>query len=484
MTRTILIVDDDFDQRSSVERIVLDLGYSAICVPSGSAALAVLETRESCPIDAVILDLVMPDVDGMTVLERMRKSQISVPVIVQTTSSAIDFVHSSIRAGARDFVVKPVGRERLAIALENLLRQRSLEDELRYAQRRQNAFLDIDDFLEINPSLSSMRNSYNKAAKSRESILIEGQTGVGKAALARALHGSSNWRGSSFVCLDCSSMDASSLEDRLFGNSGADVVSGNTLFFRNVQSLSDASQLVLLKWLDNQRHSSGTVRDPVIRVMGSVTGSSIDLVQSRKLREDLFYRLGIYQLSLTPLTARRDDIMRSAFGLVSRISADTGRFIRTIDPHAVELLRSHTWIGNARELERVIAQAVSLCHRDRLEISDFPSLVCKQSDSSHAGQTSGASPTTYSSAALMRDPMIASPLSRSFMGLVDSSGHLRPLEQIEASILRIAFDHYSGRIAEMARYLGIGRSTLYRKLRQAGIIHSPDLSEVVLDNAA
>lgn len=484
MAHTILIVDDDFHQRSSLERLVSNLGYSAICAPSGAAALSILETHYGRQIDVVILDLVMPDIDGMTFLERIRKAQIRVPVIVQTTSLAIDSVQSAIRAGAADFVVKPVGRERLAVALENLLRQRSLERELRYVQRRQNTFLDVDDFLEINPSLGSMRSSYTKAAKSSETILIEGPTGVGKAAFAQSLHGSSLWRGNEFVCLDCSTMDERCIEFQLFGHSGSADITGKTIFFRNIQGLSEGSQSVLLKWLDGARPLSKITRMPVIRVMGSVTGSSIDLVQSKRLREDLFYRLGIYQFSLTPLAARRDDITRSAFGLIARISAEAGRFIRTIDPNAVELLRSHSWSDNARELERVITQAVSLCQRDRLGISDFPSLLCQQSDPDLEGQTAAVSLTIDPSTASTRGHISTSPLSTSFMGLTDSNGHLRPLEQIEASVLQFAFDHYSGRVAEMARYLGIGRSTLYRKLRQAGILYSPDLSDVALDNAA
>lgn len=484
MAYTILIVDDDNDQRSATERLVLNLGYSAICVPSGDAALSALETCHRCPIDAVILDLVMPDIDGMTVLERIRKAQIRIPIIVQTTSLAIDSVQSAIRAGAADFVVKPVGRERLSIALENLLRQRSLEHELRFAQRRQKAFLDVDDFLEINPSLGGMRSSYKKAALSSESILIEGQTGVGKAAFARALHGSSHWRGNAFVSLDCSNMDERLLEFQLVGHSCTKPASRKTVFFRNIQNLSEGSQSVILKWLDGVRPLSRNASMPAIRVMGSVTGSSIDLVQSRRLREELFYRLGIYQFSLAPFATRRDDILRSALGLISRISVETGRFIRTIDPHAIELLRSHSWSGNARELERVVTQAISICHQDRLGISDFPSLVCKQSSLGPLGQTSAISPIIDSATGSMPDPISTSQLSTNFMGLTDSSGHLRPFEQIEASILRFAFDHYSGRVAEIARYLGIGRSTLYRKLRQAGILCSPELSEVTLDNAA
>lgn len=486
MTRTILIVDDDTDHCAATERLVLNLGYSAVCVSSGAAALEVLDPHSNRRIDAVILDMVMPDLDGMAVLERMRKALIYVPVIVQSTASAIDTVQSALRAGARDFILKPVGIERLSIALVNLLRQCELETELRSASRIPRVSTDIDNFLELNPSIRNLRNSFIKAAESDGSILIEGLPGVGKATLARALHGSSRYRDKAFVSFDCANMDDGSFANQLFGNGtdrvvadhfSIETVHAKTIFLSNVQGLSEPSQRLLLEWLDQSERSTRSGPQNTIRIISSVTGSALEFARSGKLLESLYYRLGIYQFTLMPFSVRHDDVVRSAFRLLYVTSAETGRFIRSIDPQAIDILLSYSWYENARELERVITRAAAICDGDQLTVSDIRPFIAPRSDFRLTTQN-------FPEPQVNKAAIFSARRSDSSIKLTGTKGDLRALHQIENAILQFALGHYGGRITDIARDLGIGRSTLYRKLKQAGIVHSADATAIMLDQAA
>lgn len=483
MPRTVLIVDDDPEHCASLMRIVLNLGYSAVCVSSGAEALSRMRDTNSSAIDAIILDLIMPDLDGMAVLDRMRKARLSIPVIVQTTSAAIDCVEPVIRAGASDFIVKPVGRERLGTVLENSLQRKSLEQELDFARRKLLFLNDIEDFLEINPSLKNNRSQYEKAACSDYPILIDGPLGVGKAMFAGALHGSSARRGKRFVSIDCKTTGfRSGISSIVEQFKSQCVAEGGTLFFRNVDCFSNCDQILLKNFLLEQGSSLSSRIKQQFRIMSSVTGSAVNAVTSGKLREDLFYQLSIFPITIAPFSNRPEDVETSAIRITARLSAEMDLYIRSIGFDTIELLKSHSWHGNARELERAIFQAISICSGDRLKIDDFPmlpdannALVRPRSEIITRNHVDLGSRSPHGENLAFKNGML---------GLLGHGGELRTLEQLEAMVLKFAFDHYGGRIAEIARYLGIGRSTLYRKLRLAGIVQSPENPTVQIDQAA
>ncbi len=483
MPRTVLIVDDDTEHCASIRRIVLNLGYSAVCVSSGADALSRMTDTNASAIDAIILDLIMPDLDGMAVLDRMRKARLSIPVIIQTTSAAIDCVESAIRAGASDFIVKPVGRERLGMVLENSLQRKSLEQELDCARRKLLFLNDIEDFLEINPSLKNNRSQYEKAACSDYPILIDGPLGVGKAMFAGALHGSSARRGKRFVSIDCKTTGfrsgiSSIVEQFQFQR----VAEGGTLFFRNVDCLSNSDQILLQNFLLEQGSSLSSRIKQQYRIMSSITGSAINAVKFGKLREDLFYKLSIFPITIPPFCIRPQDIEPSAIRITARLSTEMDLYIRSIGSDTIELLKSHPWHGNARELERAIFQAINICSGDRLKIDDFSMLL----DANNAS----VRPRSDAIARDLVDLGSRSPngedlaFQNGMLGLLGHGGELRTLEQLEAMVLKFAFEHYGGCIAEIARYLGIGRSTLYRKLRLAGIIQPPEILTFRIEQAA
>ena len=217
MSEVVLIVDDDPVQRRLLETTVQRFGYQAIVADGGDAAVKLL-TRPDTPVDAMVLDLVMPDLDGLGVLAFMREAGLTIPVIVQTAHGGIDNVVSAMRAGATDFVVKPASPERLEVSLRNALSARALAGELQRLKRRHDGTLTIADVITRSAAMQPVLKAAEKAAASAISVLIEGESGVGKELIARAIHGSGARRAKPFVAVNCGAMPETLVESILFGH--------------------------------------------------------------------------------------------------------------------------------------------------------------------------------------------------------------------------------------------------------------------------
>jgi DNA-binding NtrC family response regulator len=218
MNSTILIADDDPVQRRLLEAMVRRFGYEAETVESGEQALDRLQAQGLPAVSLLVLDLVMPDLDGMAVLTRMRQRDINVPVIVQTAHGSIEAVVSAMRAGAVDFVVKPVGAERMLVSIKNALRSDALEDEVRRMKRRASGSLGFKDLRTQSSDMERIVRLGERAAKSNIPILIEGESGVGKELVARAIQGASDRRGKPFIIVNCAALPANLVESILFGH--------------------------------------------------------------------------------------------------------------------------------------------------------------------------------------------------------------------------------------------------------------------------
>src|ERR1700733_12420801 len=218
MPASILIVDDDAVQRRLVENMVQKCGYEAIVLDSGDAAIAMLTAPDAQPIDAVVLDLVMPGLDGMGVLAKIRDAGLNVPVIVQTAHGGIDNVVSAMRAGAQDFVVKPVGFERLQVSLRNALNASAMKGELQRIRHSREGKLSFADIVTRSEAMTSVLRTAQKAASSTIPVLIEGESGVGKELFARAIHGSGDRKTKPFVTVNCGAIPDNLVESILFGH--------------------------------------------------------------------------------------------------------------------------------------------------------------------------------------------------------------------------------------------------------------------------
>src|SRR6266702_8445791 len=276
MAASILIADDDAVARRLVENMVQKCGYETIVVESGDAALAALTAPDAPAIDAVILDLVMPGLDGMGVLAKIKEAGSTVPVIVQTAHGGIDNVISAMRAGAADFVVKPAGPERLQVSLRNALAANALETEFRRLQRSRAGTLTFKDVITRSPHMQAALRTAQKAAASDIAVLLEGESGVGKELIARAIHGSGARRSKPFVAVNCGAIPDNLVESTLFGHergafTGATErhfgkfveASGGTLFLDEIGELPLAAQVKLLRAIQEGEVDSVGGKKPI-----------------------------------------------------------------------------------------------------------------------------------------------------------------------------------------------------------------------------
>ncbi|MCJ2066693.1 sigma-54 dependent transcriptional regulator [Methylobacterium sp. J-088] len=484
MSTTVLIVDDDPVQRRLAEAAVRRFGFEARVVENGADALIVLKSEGA---DVVLLDLVMPGLDGLGVLAEMRKSGLATPVIVQTSNGSIDAVVSAMRAGAVDFVVKPAGAERLQVSIKNALRVDTLEEEVRRMRRRASGVLTFKDLASKSPDMERVIRLAERAAKSNIPVLIEGESGVGKEVLARAIQGSGDRRGKPFVIVNCGAIPENLVESTLFGHekgafTGATEkhagkfveASGGTLFLDEIGELPLDAQVKLLRALQEGEVDPVGAKRPVrvdIRLVSATNRSLLDLVKQGKFREDLYYRLNVFPMTLPPLRARREDIPDLVRSFCARFSAEESKRVRAITPEAMALLTRYPWPGNVRQLENALFRAVVLADGDELTVTEFPQI---------AAQVEGFDvrippvPMQAQMAAYAPEPVreivrveVRDPHAMSLVA--EETGEMKPMDVLEAEIIRYALQFYRQRMSEVSRRLGIGRSTLYRKLKDLGL---------------
>jgi DNA-binding NtrC family response regulator len=487
MAASILIADDDAVQRRLVENMVQKCGYEAVVVENGDAVVDMLTGPDAPVIDAVVLDLVMPGLDGMGVLAKLRDAGINIPVIVQTAHGGIDNVVSAMRAGAQDFVVKPVGIERLQVSLRNALNTSALKGELQRIRHSREGRLTFSDIITRSEAMTGVMRTAQKAASSSIPVLIEGESGVGKELFARAIHGSSERKSKPFVAVNCGAIPDNLVESILFGHekgafTGATErhtgkfveAHGGTLFLDEVSELPLTAQVKLLRALQEGAVEAVGGKKPVkvdVRIISATNRKLLDRVKGGYFREDLFYRLHVLPLTIPPLRARREDIPHLLRHFVATFGAEENRTITGITGEAMAHLAQLDWPGNIRQLENAVYRAVVMSDGDQLGLSDFP-LV--QSHAPDTGELHSepliVSPTIQPSASAMvaGNEIPISPMpTNGLLSMLTASGEVRPLEEMENEIIRFAIAHYRGQMSEVARRLKIGRSTLYRKLDEA-----------------
>ena len=388
MAASILIADDDAVQRRLVENMVQKCGYEAVVVENGDAVVAMLTGPDAPSIDAVVLDLVMPGLDGMGVLARLRDAGLNIPVIVQTAHGGIDNVVSAMRAGAQDFVVKPVGMERLQVSLRNALNASALKGELQRIRHSREGRLTFSDIITRSETMAAVLRTAQKAAASSIPVLIEGESGVGKELFARAIHGSGERKSKPFVAVNCGAIPDNLVESILFGHekgafTGATErhtgkfveASGGTLFLDEISELPLAAQVKLLRALQEGAVEAVGGRKPVkvdVRIVSATNRKLLDRVKGGHFREDLFYRLHVLPVTIPPLRARREDIPHLLRHFLARFGAEENRTITGITGEAMAHLSQLDWPGNIRQLENAVYRAVVMSDGDQLGLADFP----------------------------------------------------------------------------------------------------------------
>ncbi|MEM7729368.1 MAG: sigma-54 dependent transcriptional regulator [Pseudomonadota bacterium] len=473
MFKTVLIVDDDPTQRRLLQAVVEKSGFSVLQAGDGDTAIGMTTGADASQIDVVLLDLVMPGRDGMEVLVELAKQRPELPVIVLTAKGSIEAVVKAMKTGARDFVVKPAAPERIIVSIRNALEMKTLSREVTRLKKTATGGLTFDDLIGNSAVMRPVVAMGERGAKASIPILITGESGVGKEVIARAIQGASDRADKPFISVNCGAIPETLVESILFGHEKGSFTGANakhlgkfqeahtgTLFLDEVGELPLDMQVKLLRVLQEGEVDPIGSKRPVpvdVRIVSATNRDLADCVSDGTFREDLFYRLNVFPIAVPPLRDRKEDIPALVEHFVSRINAQEKMNVSGATSDTIALLREQEWKGNVRQLENTIFRAMILSDGNSLRPCDFP-------------QLSGLTP----SMAVPDDE--PNPLDRlvpanesedtAAVCLLDREGHLRTLEDIERDLIAFAIETYSGHMSEVARRLGIGRSTLYRKVRE------------------
>jgi len=461
----ILVVDDEPTQLKLLSAMIARAGHRVETAADGETALARLADESAPAVSCMVLDLQMPTLNGIEVLEALRPDHPDLPVIVLTAHSSISRVVEAMKAGASDFIVKPASAERLRTAIDSAMANVSMTGELAPLRRAMPDSAGFEDLVGASPAMAETVALARKAARTSIPVLIEGESGVGKEMFARAIHRASDRGAGPFVAVNCGAIPENLVESLLFGHekgafTGAAErhigkfreASGGTLFLDEVSELPLDIQVKLLRALQEGEIDPVGARQPVpvdIRLISATNRDMSGLVGAGRVREDLYYRLNVFPLRIPPLRERREDIPMLADHFIEILSKAEKLPQHRLSKAALDLLTAYDWPGNIRQLQNAVFRAAVMCEGDTLTPSDF-------------SQIAPAAP------AAQRPETFAQPRSMN-LPLLGPDGHLRPMHELEVEIIENAIAHYGGRLSQVARRLGIGRSTLYRKLQASGL---------------
>ena len=474
MAKTVLVVDDDPTQRRLLQAVLERDGHAVVHAASGGEAIDRMTRGGGA--DVILLDMIMPEMSGLECLAELRSAGVTTPVIVLTANGGIDTVVKAMQAGAQDFFVKPVGPERLLVGVRNALKLEQLTTEVGRLTKRVQGRASFDDIIGDSAPMRMVKALGARAAKSSIPVLITGESGVGKEVIARALHGAGDRAGKPFVAVNCGALPANLAESILFGHEkGAFTgavdktlgkfceADGGTLFLDEIGELPLDLQVKLLRALQEGEIDPVGGKRPVkidVRIVSATNRDPAQQVKDGAFREDLFYRLNVFPIEAPSLRDRREDIPALIDHFIARFNAEEGRRIAGCAPETLAMLQAYDWPGNVRQLENAVFRAIVLADSPFLQPYDFPSI------SGVAAPLPDATPTPPAAAPSYAD---LPPLPEQPIRILDDRGHLRTLEDIERDLIQHAIEVYAGHMSEIARRLGIGRSTLYRKVREQGL---------------
>jgi DNA-binding NtrC family response regulator len=495
MSKCVLIVDDDPAQRRILEETLKRLGFATRTAASGEQTLTILESPEAASISLVLLDLVMPGLDGMAVLSKVGSKPGMPPFIVQTANGSIDTAISAMRAGAVDFVVKPASPERLAVSIKSALKIEALAGEITRIKKKVEGTLTFNELIIRGEAMNRVVSLGRRAAASNIPVLIEGESGVGKELIARAIQGESERAGKPFITVNCGAIPENLVESILFGHekgsfTGAtdkrigkfQEADGGTLFLDEVGELPLEAQVKLLRALQEGEIDPVGSKKPVkvnFRLISATNRDMIQQVKDGKFREDLYYRLNVFPIHIPALRERLSDVPELARHFMARFAAEEGKRMVGFSGEAMRLLQAYSWPGNVRQLENAVFRAVVLADSAELSVAEFPQIAAHVDGFTAAPPAAPAyvdkNPAYTGPALLGAEDTVPQTMEmrggNGALGIAAMSGdgEIRRLEDIEADMIRLALGRYRGHMTEVAKRLNIGRSTLYRKMQEYGL---------------
>jgi two-component system response regulator HydG len=440
---TVLIVDDEDTTRNLCRDVVADAGLRTRAASTTEQALEILDQH---PVDLVITDLRVPQVGGLELLKRVRESYPQAAVIVLTQYGTIESAVEATRMGAADYVTKPFHVPELRNKIDRVVRSLEIDQENRVLREQLRSRPGFGGLLGVSPKMQRVYRLIEKVSQHNYPVLILGESGTGKELVARSIHFSGPRQNRPFVPVDCSALVPTLIESELFGyvkgaftgavhsKTGLMESAGNgTLFLDEIGDMPVDLQAKLLRALQEReiKPVGSTDRVPISTRVIAATNRDLEAsVRQGQFRQDLFFRLNVVQIKLPPLRERKSDIPLLVNAFLEKFSEPNGR-VRTLSEDAMARLIAYDWPGNVRELENAIERAVALGSGPILQMADLPSNI-------HYGSQHHL-------------PHAADPLS---------------LEELERRAIMRALQEASGDKVTAARMLGIGKTTLYRKLKQ------------------
>lgn len=490
MAKTVLIVDDDPTQRRLLQAVVEKSGFSTLQADNGDGALDIALGTNSDKVSVMLLDLIMPGRDGMETLNELAAKRPDLPVIVLTAKGSIETVVTAMKAGARDFIVKPASPERIIVSIRNALEMNTLVTEVTRLKKTSEGSLQFDDLIGNAGAMRTVVAMGERGAKANIPILITGESGVGKEVIARAIQGASDRAGRPFITVNCGAIPENLVESILFGHEKGSFTGANTkhlgkfqeahtgtLFLDEIGELPLDMQVKLLRVLQEGEVDPIGAKRPTpvdVRIISATNRDLQDCVSDGSFREDLYYRLNVFPVAVPPLRERREDIPALTDHFIKRFNAQERLNVSGAARETIELLQNYEWKGNVRQLENMIFRAMILSNGETLLPQDFPQITGLAPSLSEASATPPPQSDLDSLTQTWEIQTAKAADGDKAVHVLDREGHLRSLEDVERDLIQFAIQNYSGHMSEIARRLGIGRSTLYRKVRE----HSLDVDDV------
>ncbi|MCS6807590.1 MAG: sigma-54 dependent transcriptional regulator [Bacteroidota bacterium] len=462
---TIYVVEDEAHLQLLLEHNLSSLGYTVRIFARGEDCLEELSSH-ACTPSLVLLDIMLPGMNGVEVLKAIKERIPELPVIILSGQGRIDTAVETIKLGAFDYVQKPLDLTKLEITVRNAIHVYALTNEVKKLSEESTERIKFANIIAVSDTMQSVFKLVKKAQNTDIAVLIQGETGTGKELIARALHEGTKRAGAPFVALNCASIPKDLLESEIFGHekgafTGAiqrkigkfEQAHGGTLFLDEIGELDLSLQAKLLRVLQTKQvervGSNGELIHVDVRIVSATHRNLQEAIKQGTFREDLYYRLASFPIKIPPLRERKEDIPVLAQYFLEKFATRYNQPARTFSSKALRILTHYHWPGNVRELENTIERAVVLAETRTITEAELQLLAPSDPDI----------------------PEIPSSPSGKDIHFTSATGDILPMDKIKEQAIRIALEITGGNIQEAAQKLDIGRATLYRMLEKYKIEH-------------